>query len=123
MLDQLRKLNINLVGGFLSYFFIGVDKLNTLIEIKDYLRIDFDDDDDLLNELIEASEVYINKMVGISYKKDEKAIKLAKILQKKLVNEMYRNRNTGALDKVQDKIVTSMLDSLSISGSDESGTM
>ena len=97
--------------------------MNTLIEIKQYLRIDFDDDDDLLNELIEAGEVYINKMVGTNYKNDEKAIKIAKILHKKLVYEMYRNRSTGAIDKVQDKMVISILYSLSISGSDEDVTI
>lgn len=85
----------------------------TLEELKQYLRIDFDDDDDLLNELIVASEAYIDKTVGTGYKSDDSLKEIAKMVQKKLINEMYRNRSTGAIDKVQDRMVTTMLDVLS----------
>ncbi|MNP84829.1 hypothetical protein D3C76_1843090 [compost metagenome] len=53
-------------------------------------------------------------MVGIFYKADEKAVKLATLLQKKLVNDMYENRNTEIPSNTkQDRIVTSILDKLS----------
>lgn len=94
-----------------------------LEEIKQFLRVDYDDDDNMLSEMILVSEAYIDKMVGTNYKSDKKAIKLAELLQKKLIYEMYRNRSMGAIDKIQDPIVTSILDTLSIVESDDDGTV
>lgn len=89
----------------------------TLQEIKDYLRIDSDDENIFLTELIEISEIYITSMVGTNYKTDEKAIKLATLLQKKLISDMYENRSTEiASNTKQDRIVTSILDALALSG-------
>lgn len=86
----------------------------TLEEAKRYLKIDFEDDDEDIESFIEAAEAYIDSMVGILYKADEKAVKLAKLLQKKLVNDMYENRNTEIPSNTkQDRIVTSILDKLS----------
>lgn len=86
----------------------------TLGQAKKYLRIDFDDDDDDLNDYIETSEIYIDSMVGIAYKEDEKAVKLAELLQKKLISDMYENRSTQISEKTkQDRIVTSIFDKLS----------
>ena len=56
----------------------------TLEEVKGYLRIDYEDDDDLLYELLEISEEYISSCVGTGYKSDKKAVKLADLLQKSL---------------------------------------
>lgn len=86
----------------------------TLEEAKRYLKIDFEDDDEDIQSFIEAAEAYIDSMVGTFYKEDEKAVKLAKLLQKKLVNDMYENRNTEIPSNTkQDRIVTSILDKLS----------
>ncbi|SHH49707.1 head-tail connector protein [Clostridium intestinale] len=86
----------------------------TLEETKRYLKIDFEDDDEDIESFIEAAEAYIDSMVGIFYKADEKAVKLAILLQKKLVNDMYENRNTEIPSNTkQDRIVTSILDKLS----------
>ncbi|WP_242851951.1 head-tail connector protein [Clostridium botulinum] len=60
-------------------------KLN---EIKEYLKIDEDYEDSLLNELIEASEGYIESMVGESYKANKKLIKIADLLQKRKIEEI-----------------------------------
>lgn len=87
----------------------------TLEEIKSYLHVDYPDDDEYLNELIEVSEIYIDNMVGEAYKSDEKACKLAKLLQKKIINDMYENRGTEiASNTKKDIIVTSILDKLSL---------
>lgn len=94
-----------------------------LEEIKQFLRVDYDDDNNMLSEMILVSEAYIDKMVGTNYKSDKKAIKLAELLQKKLIYEMYRNRSMGAIDKIQDPIVTSILDTLSIVESDDDGSV
>ncbi|KEI92158.1 head-tail connector protein [Clostridium botulinum] len=85
-----------------------------LQEIKDYLKIDDDYEDNSLNELIETSQIYIDSMVGEGYKKDNKALKLANLLQKKLIANMYENRSTEiSTNTKQDRIVTSILDKLS----------
>ena len=86
----------------------------TLEEIKEYLHVDFEDDDRYLSETIEVSQIYIDGMVGEDYKSDEKAIKLATLLQKKIINDMYENRGTEVPSNTKkDIIVTSILDKLS----------
>lgn len=82
-------------------------------DAQNYLKAD-DDDIDLVTELIETSQIYIDSMVGEAYKLDEKAVKLATLLQKKFIADMYDNRSTEiAANTKQDKIVTSILDKLS----------
>ncbi len=86
----------------------------TLEEVKKYLRIDYEDDDDILLELITISENYIESCVGNAYKIDKKAINLAKILQKKLISDMYENRGREiSNNSKRDTIVTTILDKLS----------
>ena len=46
--------------------------------VKNYLRIDSNDEDNFLNTLIEISQIYIDSMVGENYKSNEKALKLRK---------------------------------------------
>lgn len=86
----------------------------TIDEIKNYIRVDSDFDDSYINELIEVSQIYIDSMVGVEYKTDEKAVKLSGLLQKKLISDMYDQRNTEiASNTKKDIIVTSILDKLS----------
>jgi len=91
----------------------------TLDDIKSYLRIDGTDEDTYLSELIEASQIYVDSCVGEGYKSEANALKLANILQKKLISDMYENRSTVILEKnnsentKQDRIVTTILDKLS----------
>lgn len=86
----------------------------TLNDVKTYLRIDYDAEDDFLSELLIISEEYINSCVGTGYKSDEKAIKLATLLQKKLIHDMYEQRGTEiASNSKKDTIVTTILDKLS----------
>lgn len=86
----------------------------TLEEVKKYLRVDYDDDDIELTNLITVSESYIESCVGNGYKSDEKAIKLANLLQKKLIYDMYEKRGTEISNNTKkDTIVTTILDKLS----------
>lgn len=85
----------------------------TLEEVKSYLRIDYEEDDILLSSLIEISEEYIDSCVGTAYKTHEKAIKLANLLQKKLIADMFENRGTEISNSTKDTIVTTILDKLS----------
>lgn len=89
--------------------------------IKSYLHIDFNDDDALLQNLIDQTDIYIHSMVGESYKKDDKLLKLAEILQIKLIADLYENRTTninGANNMKRDIIVNSILDKLALAGDD-----
>lgn len=85
-----------------------------LKEVKDYLKIDYEEEDTYLQSLIEVSEIYIDSCVGENYKTNDKLIKLSKIAQYKLISDMYTNRSTYIEDKSkQDRIVTTILDKLS----------
>jgi len=84
-----------------------------LKEMKDYLRIDTYEEDGLIENLIETAIIYIDECCGTSYKSIENKKKLASILIKKLVADMYSNRE-GITDKqVQDRKVTTILELLS----------
>ncbi len=87
----------------------------TLEEIKNYLHVDYADEDNYLNELLDVSLIYIDSMVGEAYKQDEKAVKLASLLQKKLISDMYENRGTEITNSSKRNIiVSSILDKLSL---------
>lgn len=86
----------------------------TLEEAKSYIRLDDEYDDTYVTELIETSQIYIDLMVGTAYKSYPNAVKLASLLQKKLISDMYDNRGTEIPSNTkQDKIVNSILDKLS----------
>ncbi|WP_297422103.1 head-tail connector protein [Clostridium sp.] len=86
----------------------------TLDDLKIYLRIDDDSEDNYLNEIIQGSQIYIDSMVGSDYKSDANAVNLAGILQKKLCADLYESRGTMIEDnKKKDIIISSILDKLS----------
>lgn len=71
-------------------------QLITLEDIKQYLNIDLDDTyfDSMLSEYITTSLIYIIKNAGEGWITDEHCIYLAKILQKKLITDMFENKGT-----------------------------
>lgn len=86
----------------------------TLDQVKEYLRIDYEDENLYLNTLIETSQIYIDSMVGEDYKLDVKLVKLAELLQLKLVSNMYETRSTEVQGNMKiDRITNSILDKLS----------
>lgn len=85
-----------------------------LDRVKQHLRVDYEDDDVYINNLIDVSGIYIESCVGEQYKTDIKAVKLADLLQLKLIQDMYDNRGTEVANKTKkDIIVTTILDKLS----------
>lgn len=60
----------------------------TLEEVKNFLKVDFDDDDDLITLEIEAAEEYIADAVG-QYKESSARMKL---LLLNIVSTLYENR-------------------------------
>lgn len=95
----------------------------SLEDAKKYVRIDFTDDDTLISELIDVAQIYIDSLVGEEYKADEKLVKIADLLIKKLVNDMYENNSfTVTSSAKKDIIINSMLDKLAIRNwSEENG--
>lgn len=83
-------------------------------QVKEYLKIDGNDEDLYIEDLIEISQIYIDAMVGVNYKIDVKAVKLATLLQQKLIHDMHKNRGTEIPDNTKaDRIVASILEKLS----------
>ena len=71
-----------------------MEDILTLEEAKNYLRIDYDDDDLLLQSLLVATMDYLRDAINDFDKKatKEKIIKRAKILACVLVQDWYDNR-------------------------------
>lgn len=83
-------------------------------EVKQYIKVDFEDDDILILELMEIAQDYVDYMAGESYKLYEKKVRLAKLLLKKIINDMYENRKSTVSENVKNSNITnSILDSLS----------
>lgn len=82
-----------------------------LTRVKEYLRIDYDDSDVELNDLIEIAEIYVDEMVGINYKNNAKLLKLAEIAKLNIIQNLYDNKNT---DFKTNKIVNSILNRLAL---------
>lgn len=82
-----------------------------LNRVKEYLRIDYDDSDIELNDLIEISEIYVDEMVGKNYKTNDKLLKLAEIAKLNIIQNLYDNKNT---DFKTNKIVNSILNRLAL---------
>jgi uncharacterized phage protein (predicted DNA packaging) len=86
----------------------------TLDRAKQHMRIDYEDEDGYIENLIDTSEIYIDSMAGELYKEDLKGVKLAELLQLKLINDMFTNRGTEVSSTLKtDIITTSILDKLS----------
>lgn len=92
-------------------------KENTLDDVKRYLHISYDDDDEDIQDFIDTSKAYIESCVGTGYSQDDAGLRLFNLLQKKFVEDMYNNRGTeiSTLTK-RDKIVSTIMDKLSNMG-------
>ena len=75
----------------------------TLQQAKDYLRVSYDEDDKEIEGLILTAEAYIDSCVGTGYKDRanyesdedyEKGRRIAALLQKKIISDMYEVRAT-----------------------------
>lgn len=82
-----------------------------LKKVKEYLKIDYDDSDEELNNLIDISGIYIDEMVGTKYKSNDKLVKLADIAKLNIIQNLYDNKNT---DFRTNKIVNSILNRLAL---------
>lgn len=98
------------------------DKVLTLEEVKSYLRVSYDEDDEEIKGLILTAEAYIDSCVGTAYKDPanyesteeyEKGRRIAALLQKKIVSDMYEVRATTISSSTKtDNITKTILDKL-----------
>ena len=86
----------------------------TLEEVKLYLRVDSTDDDILITEIMNAALIYVDSCVGVNYKDYADAVKLAALVQKKIIADLYDNRvTTVPTTTKQDIIVSTIFEKLS----------
>lgn len=89
-----------------------------LDEIKQYLKVDFEDDDSLIESFIQQAQIYIDSCCGTEYKKYEDKVKLSELLIKKIVSDLYENRELYLNNKKggYDRISYTILDILANCG-------
>ncbi len=85
----------------------------TIEQIKKYLRIDFETDDQFIEQLITVSENYIDSCCGVAYKAQPQLQNLAQLVQLKIISNLYENRDTNAENTKQDITVTTIFELLS----------
>lgn len=93
----------------------------TLEEAKNWLRVDFSDDDALITTLINAAEEYLKNATGTTF---DATNYLAKIFCMTLIADWYENREM--IGKATDQtrpIIQSILTQLTYGDSDESGAV
>ncbi|WP_160684696.1 head-tail connector protein [Clostridium sp. C2-6-12] len=89
----------------------------TLEEAKNYLRIDDTFDDNYIQSIIDTTQIYIDSCVGEAYKTDEKLVKLATLVQYKLINDLYDSKSSYVQNNmVRDRIVETIFEKLSNAG-------
>lgn len=94
----------------------------TLQQAKDYLRVSYDEDDEEIEGFILTAEAYIDSCVGTGYKDRanyesdedyEKGRRIAALLQKKIIGDMYEVRATTVrVNTKTDSITKTILDKL-----------
>ncbi|MBP1889804.1 putative phage protein (predicted DNA packaging) [Clostridium moniliforme] len=83
----------------------------TLEEVKKYIAVDTKYDDDLINKLIEQAQIYIDSCVGTGYQKYDDKVKLSNLLLKKIIGDLYNNRDLyldnkkGGYDRISNTIL------------------
>ena len=97
-------------------------ELLTLEQAKKHLRVSYDEDDEEIQELILTAEAYIDGCVGAGYKDKanyeseeeyEKGRRIAALLLKKIVSDMYEVRSTTVVSNTKtDNITKTILDKL-----------
>ncbi|WP_349401355.1 head-tail connector protein [Clostridium perfringens] len=89
----------------------------SLDEMKQYLRVDYEDDDSLIESFIKHAQSYIDSCCGESYKKYSDKVDLANLLIKRMVKDMYDNRGSYLENKkTPDRMTDTILELLSNCG-------
>ena len=71
----------------------------TLQDVKDYLHIDFDDDDRLLTHLIRVAHEYMRSTIHTEYNPDSERARMLSLI---VISDLYDNR--GVSDKASGNV-------------------
>ncbi|AZV56796.1 head-tail connector protein [Clostridium sp. AWRP] len=74
-----------------------------LSEVKEWLKVDYEDEDNTLSSLLSASEMIIKQATGVELSDvqgDEKALALYDLIQKIIVTNFNENRGEGIKDNI-----------------------
>ncbi|SQB57824.1 phage protein [Clostridium perfringens] len=84
----------------------------SLEEAKNYLRVSENNErvDNEIQDYIQQAGIYIDSCCGLAYKKYDDKIKLADLLVKKIVNDLYENagmilEKKGGYDRISETIL------------------
>lgn len=73
----------------------------TLEETKEFLKVDYSDEDKYIQDLIQASELYLKNATGKTY---DNTNTLAKLFCKVIISDWYDNRGFMEENKVTTKV-------------------
>ena len=77
-----------------------------LDKVKNYLKVDFDDDDIIIETYIIATEKFLKKLCEKNEFEEDKQ-ELAEIYMLAVINELYNSRNL-TVDKAEQRVRTIM---------------
>ena len=77
-----------------------------LDKVKNYLKVDFDDDDAIIETYIIATEKFLKKLCEKNEFEEDKQ-ELAEIYMLAMINELYNSRNL-TVDKAEQRVRTIM---------------
>lgn len=93
-----------------------------LEEVKEYLKVEITDDDELIQSLIDASDIYIKNSCGVDYTVSE----ITKLAQKSLISHWYENRGAvivGTISKQLEFSLYAILEQIKYCPNIETGTI
>lgn len=71
----------------------------TMQEVKNYIRVDFDDDDILIASLMDTADALLKGSIGTNYNNEDERAKMLSLL---IISDLYDNR--GVNEKVSGNI-------------------
>lgn len=79
-----------------------------LQDVVSFCKVDLDDVEELVDivEFTEIADIYLESTVGSAFRDDDKSLRLARILVKRLVNSMYFNRSYEISSSAKTDIIT-----------------
>lgn len=80
----------------------------TLSDVKNYIKVDYDDDDTLITSLMSAADEFLKGSIGKDYNKEDERAKTLSLI---LISDLYDNR--GITDKVNGNI-RKLIDDISL---------
>lgn len=79
-----------------------------LQDVVSFCKVDCDEVEELIDivDFTEIADIYIESTVGSEFRNNEKTLKLARILLRRLVNSMYFNRSYEIASSAKTDIIT-----------------